>query len=143
LSQRPLQLILARNFLASIGTPAFLVDGTGVVAFYNDAAGGLLGRRFEETGLLSADDWSATFGPYDDEGRPIPFEALPLTHAGRRGRPAHAAFRIRAVGGTEHRIEASSLPIVDGDRFQGAIVVFWPVPESGTSDLPVLDRERA
>jgi hypothetical protein len=71
LSQRPLQLILARNFLASIGTPAFL------------------------------------------------------------------------VGGTEHRIEASSLPIVDGDRFQGAIVVFWPVPESGTSDLPVLDRERA
>src|SRR5919108_109224 len=49
-SQRPLELILARNLLSSLSTPAFLVDEAGVLVFYNDAAGVLLGRRFEEAG---------------------------------------------------------------------------------------------
>ena len=40
--QRPLELILARNLLASLSTPAFLVDGEGEIAFYNEAAGALL-----------------------------------------------------------------------------------------------------
>ncbi len=40
---RPLELILARNLLASLSTPAFLVDEDGVVVFYNDAAAALLG----------------------------------------------------------------------------------------------------
>ena len=48
--QRPLELILARNFLSSVSTAAFLVDGEGMIVFYNEAAGDLLGPRFEEAG---------------------------------------------------------------------------------------------
>ena len=52
-SQRPIELILARNLLSSLSTPAFLASGPGEIIFYNEAAGAILGQRFEETGKLS------------------------------------------------------------------------------------------
>lgn len=128
-SQRPIELILGRNFLASISTPAFLVDAEGVIVFYNEAAGALLGRRFEEAGNLPASEWLATFGPFGADGEPMPFEELPLTRATRHNRAAHARFRIRSVQGEEHQIEASAFPIVGADGFSGAIAVFWPQEE--------------
>ncbi len=129
---RPLQLILARNLLSSISTPAFLVSADGNLLFFNEAAGGMLGRRFEETGKLNAAEWTAIFGPFDAEGRAIPYHELPLTVALRGNRPAHAVFHIRSATGTDHDVEASALPIVGDGGFHGAIVVFWPVGEEPT-----------
>ncbi len=124
---RPLQLILARNLLASLSTPAFLVDADGNLLFYNEAAGGLLGRRYEETGQMTASDWTSTFGPFDEDGEPIPYDQVPLTANLRGNRPAHGGFRIRSASGVEHAIEASALPLVGDQNFHGAIVVFWPI----------------
>ena len=45
-SQKPLELILARNLLTSISTPAFLLDADAAVVFYNEAAAAVLGRSF-------------------------------------------------------------------------------------------------
>lgn len=126
---RPLQLILARNLLSSLSTAAFLVDVEGNVLFFNDAAGAMLGRRYEETGTMLAGVWTSTFGPFDDDGKPIAFDDLPLTAALRGNRPAHAGFRIRSATGIEHEIEASALPIIGDGGFHGAMVVFWPVGE--------------
>lgn len=123
---RPLQLILARNLLSSLSTPSFLVDVAGNLLFFNEAAGGLLGQRWEETGQMTADQWTATFGPFDEEGDPIPFDEVPLTLALRGNRPSHGGYRIRSAGGVEHAIEASALPLVGDQSFQGAIVIFWP-----------------
>ena len=61
MDQRPLELILARNFLTSLSTPAFLVDEGGGIVFYNEAAGGLLGISFEEFGQKPADDPTTRF----------------------------------------------------------------------------------
>ena len=127
--QRPLELILARNLLASLSTPAFLVDGKGEVAFYNEAAGGLLGRRYEDAGPIPAAEWTTTFGPFDDAGEPIPFEQLDLTEALMGNRPAHDQFCIRSVDGGSHEIEVSGIPIVGTGGYRGAMVVFWPVGE--------------
>jgi PAS domain-containing protein len=127
--QRPLELILARNLLASLSTPAFLVDGAGEIAFYNDAAGMLLGRRFEESGPMSASEWTRTYGPFDAGGEPVRFDNLDITDALRGNRPAHDSFCIRALDGTMQSIEASGLPIMGADGYRGAIVVFWPVQE--------------
>src|SRR5438105_9546692 len=125
-AQRPLELILARNLMSSISTPALLVGREGEIIFYNDAAGTLLGRRFEETGTLSATEWTSEFGPFDPDGNPIPFEQLSLTHMLRHNRPAHSTFHIRSLKGSVHHIIASGVPIVGRDGFQGAIVFFWP-----------------
>lgn len=132
----PLQLILARNLLSSLSTAAFLVDVEGNVLFFNEAAGAMLGRRYEETGKMLAGEWTSTFGPFDDDGNPIPFNELPLTAALRGNRPAHAGFRIRSATGLDHLIEASALPIIGDANFHGAMIVFWPVGEDPTGGPP-------
>jgi PAS domain-containing protein len=129
-AQRPIELIMARNLLSSLSTPAFLVDEAAMLVFYNDAAGTLLGRRFEETGNMPADEWSSQFGPIDERGAPMPVEDLPLTSALRRGRPAHARFRIRSLEGGEQAIETSALPILTSEGARGAMIFFWPAEEA-------------
>ena len=137
-AQRPLELILARNLLCSISTPAFLVGEGGKLLFYNEAAGAMLGRRFEDTSVLAADDWTREFGPLDHEGDAIPFERIPATMALRSNRPYHGRFAIRAAGGKRMEIAASAIPIVGPGGATGAIVIFWPVEEGGDA-LPLED----
>jgi PAS domain-containing protein len=124
-AQKPLELILARNLLASISTPAFLVGEEGRLLFYNDAAAALLGRRFEESGAMTAAEWTAEFGPFDDEDRPLPYDEIPLVVAVREGRPAHGVFRI-ATAGDRSEVAVSAIPIVGPTGATGAIVIFWP-----------------
>ena len=64
MDQRPLELILARNFLTSLSTPAFLVDEKGGIIFYNEAAGGMLGISFEEFGQKPPEEWGPAIGPF-------------------------------------------------------------------------------
>jgi PAS domain-containing protein len=137
-AQRPLELILARNLLCSISTPAFLVGEGGKLLFYNEAAGVMLGRRFEDTSVLAADDWTSEFGPLDTDGDAIPFEQIPATIALRSKRPYHGRFAIRGAGGKRMEIAASAIPIVGPSGATGAIVIFWPVEEDGGA-LPVED----
>ncbi|HEY6771085.1 MAG TPA: PAS domain-containing protein [Solirubrobacterales bacterium] len=125
MAQKPLELILARNFLTSLSTPAFLVDETGALIFYNEAAGALLGISFEEQSHMSADEWSHAVGPFSEDGRPIPIEELPTTQALRQGRPAHGHFEVRSVTGEEYEIESTALPIVAEGGQEGAMIFFW------------------
>ena len=126
-SQRPLELILARNLLASLSTPSFLVDHRGEIAFYNEAAGALLGRRFEDAGPMRADEWARQYGPIGGDGKAIPFDELDLTQALMGNRPGHSRFCIRSADGPTTQIEASGIPIVGANGYRGAMVVFWPV----------------
>ena len=125
-AQRPLELILARNLLSSLSTPGFLVNRPGDMIFYNEAAGALLGRPFAESGQLSAQDWVGTFGPLDENGEPVPLDQQELTLALRQNRAAHTRARIRSLGGDEHDVEVSGVPVIGNDGFQGAMVFFWP-----------------
>ena len=128
-AQKPLELILARNFLSSISTPAMLVNAPGDVIFFNEAAGALLGSRFEETGSMPAQEWLERFGPVDESGEPIPIEDQPITKALRANRPGHAIHVTRTGDGETRELEVSGFPIIGADGFQGAIVLFWPATE--------------
>lgn len=123
---RALELILARNFLASLSTAAFLVDRPGRIVFYNEAAGELLGRPFELAGEMGAEEWTRRYGPFGPDGAPLPFDELALTRATRESRAAHAEFTIRSEQGVEHDIEATAFPVVGAEGFHGAVVMFWP-----------------
>jgi PAS domain-containing protein len=131
-SQKPLELILARNLMSALSTPAFLVDEGGLLVFYNEAAGMLLGKGFEEVGHVGPSEWGGLFGPYDPGGETIPYEDLPVVRAVRAGRPAHASFGVRAFDGQVHAVECSAFPILTAHGSQGAIAIFWPVED----DLP-------
>jgi PAS domain-containing protein len=135
-SQRPLELILARNLMSALSTPAFLVDEGGLLVFYNEAAGILLGKRFEELGIVGPREWGSLFGPFDESGEPIPYDELPRVRAGRGGRPAHAELSIRSTDGVQHEVEVSAFPILTPHGSQGAIAVFWPSQANGNEAGP-------
>jgi PAS domain-containing protein len=135
--QKPLELILARNLLTSLSTPAFLLDGEASVVFYNEAAAALLGRSFEEAGRMDADQWTRAFGPFESDGSPVEVDTLATTESIRAGRPAHARFVIRTAGGSTQPIEASAFPIVANDQgSSGAMILFWPLSENGSGTNP-------
>jgi PAS domain-containing protein len=124
--QQPLDLILARNLMSVLETPSFLVNDDGILVFFNEAAGDMLGKRFEETGRLTREQWNA-IGPVDAQGNVIDSEDMPLTVALREGRPAHGRFHICTDQGKIVEVETSAVPLVSGGDFHGALVVFWPV----------------
>jgi PAS domain-containing protein len=123
-TRRPLLLILARNLIAGLTVPGFITDEEGEIVFYNDAAGELLGHRFEETGRLSREQWNA-IGPVDEEGNPLGEDA-PLKTALKQNRPAHGRFRICTDQRNVVMVETSAVPLTGPDGSHGAIVVFWP-----------------
>lgn len=126
MEQKPLELILARNLITSLTTPAFLVDPNSAVLFYNEAAGGLLGVSFEQFGRKPADEWVRLVGPFGTDGEPLPIDELPTTKALRRGKAAYDQFRIRSIRGEEYDIESTVLPIVTEGGQEGAMIFFWP-----------------
>jgi PAS domain-containing protein len=128
-SQKPLELILARNLMSALSTPAFLVDEGGLLVFFNEAAATLLGKGFEEVGHVGPSEWGGLFGPYDAAGETIAYDDLPVVRAVRGGRPAHASFGVRAFDGQVHAVECSAFPILTAHGSRGAIAIFWPVEE--------------
>jgi PAS domain-containing protein len=125
--QQPLLLIQARNLITDLALPALLTDEEGRLLFYNEAAGALLGRRFEEVGPLNRDEWAHEYGPFDAEGRAIAADSLPLGKALRGGRPAQGSFMVRLGERGLQEVEVSALPLVDIDRYDGSLILFWPV----------------
>ena len=122
--QLPVELILARSFVSNLATPGFLVDEQGTLVFYNDAAGELLGLRFEEAGRMGQEEWGTRFSPMDSSGRQIPVEELPLSRA-LVGEPAHSRLAIRSDRGGSSNIEVTALPIFGTGGQKGALALFW------------------
>lgn len=128
--QKPLEMILARNLLTALSTPALLMDVAGRIIFFNEAAAELVGRRFEETGPMSHEDWRAAVGPFDEHGELIPYSDLPLTEALRAGEAAHTRHFLRPAHGERCEFNVSGLPIVaTGGGFRGAMIFFWRARE--------------
>jgi PAS domain-containing protein len=125
---QPLLLVQGRNLITGLALPALLTDPDGELLFFNEAAGALLGRSFEEVGRLPREEWARQFGPFDEEGRSIATDHLPLANALREGRPAQGRFHVRlAANGELREVEVSALPLLEPDHYEGALVVFWPV----------------
>jgi hypothetical protein len=81
---------------------------------------------FEETGAMPAAEWTDRFGPFDAEGRRIPFEEHPLTAAVRGGRAGHFVQRFSTANGGHFEVAVSAIPLVGATGFEGALVFFWP-----------------
>jgi PAS domain-containing protein len=122
----PIEIILTRQLAEYLSVPAFLVDPKGDLLFYNEPAETILGRRFEESGGMPAEEWSRCFTPVDDDGQPIAPADLPLMITLATRMPAHKRFCILGHDGVSRRIEVTAIPIagLHGD-FLGAAALFW------------------
>jgi PAS domain S-box-containing protein len=129
---QPIELILVRHLASSLTTPLFLVDQAGTMVFYNEAAERVLGRRYDEAGEMSFEEWTSVFATRDEEGRPLSADDLPLVQALRTRRPAHARFDITGLDGSARTLEVSAFPIeAHGQQHLGAVALFWESPREG------------
>jgi PAS domain-containing protein len=123
-----LVLILAREFAANLATPALIGDANGQLVFYNEAAEGVIGRRFAEIGEVRMDEWIAGFGPRTSEGEPLPRESLPTRIALDQRRAAHDQYRVTSTDGVDRDVEVTAFPLfAHRDEFVGVVVLFWRV----------------
>ncbi len=128
MSQKEIEVILARQLAGYLATPIFLVDPEGTLLFYNEPAEKILGRRFGETGEMPAGMWSTLFEPVDEDGQPLDPDGLPLIVALKEGRPAHRTFWIRGLDRVSRHIEVAAFPLIgQADRYLGAIAIFWEI----------------
>jgi PAS domain-containing protein len=126
MSQKPIEVILMRQLASYLPIPIFVVDADGTLLFYNEPAEPLLGRRFDEAGEMSLDVWSTIFLPTDEDGSPLPPDAVPLVIALRERRPIHGTIGFTGLDGVTKRIELTAFPLEgQGHRHLGAVAMFW------------------
>ncbi len=83
-----------------------------MIVFYNEAAGKLLGRRFEESGPMTAEEWGRPTARSTTTASRSRTSDLELPKRMTQGTAGHARFHIRSVRRQDHLIEASAMPIV-------------------------------
>ena len=126
MAQQPIELILFRQLATTLAVPVFLVDEHGNLVFLNEAAGGLLGIRFDDIDQLTFDQWASMFQPRTLEGEVMAPEALPLSRAVLERRPAHGIICVTGMDGIDHTLEVTAFPLEGGQgRRIGAVAMFW------------------
>ncbi len=126
MSQQEIETILCRHWASHLQSPIFLVDPQGNLLYYNEAAEPILGRRFAETGTMSAAEWSTAFKATDENNVPLSPEKLPLYIALVERRMAHKKFWIIGLDNQRRYIETTGLPLIgQAGRFLGAVAFFW------------------
>lgn len=126
MAQREIEVILMRQLASYLAMPIFVVDPDGNLLFYNEPAEPLLGRQFDEAGEMPLEEWSTVFNPSDEDGKPLPPDALPLVVAVRRRQPAARTIIITGLDGVSRRLHMVAFPLEgQGGRLLGAAAILW------------------
>jgi PAS domain-containing protein len=126
MTQHPIELILLRQWAEHMAIPIWIMDASGDLAYYNEAAEGILGVRFDEAGVIQADRLAELFVTTALDGSPMASEDLPVVVALTKQVPDHRPVRIRAFDGSWRHIEVTAFPLeAQGGRFLGAVACFW------------------
>ena len=129
MTQKEIEVILARQLAEYLDLPIFIVDPNGDLLYYNEPAELILGSRYIETGPMAANELADIFKTVDQDGQPLKSEHLPLVKALTRQQPAHGSFWIEGLDGALRKIAVTAFPIIgQANRFLGAIAIFWEVP---------------
>jgi PAS domain-containing protein len=124
-----IEIILSRQLAETLSTAMFIIDTEGSLLFYNEAAEEILGKKFEDTGMMPVNEWGTIFKPLDDAGNVLKPEDLPLVKTLNSRLPAHGSIWIESLKGNKYRISINSFPLIGrGQRFLGAVAIFWTTP---------------
>ncbi len=130
MTQKEIEVILARQLADYLAMPIFIVDPAGNLLFYNEPAERILGMRFGETGEMPAERWSTVFEPKTEDGDALEPDSLPLMIALTKLHPAHGSFWIHGLDGVPRHIAVSAFPLIgQADRFLGGVAFFWEIEE--------------
>jgi hypothetical protein len=129
---KSLPLILARELAANLATPMFLIDGRGMLVYYNDAAALLLGKSFAEVGEITGNEFGERLEMATPEGEPIRRRDAPAGIAFIERRPAHRTLLAKMFDERRLRVHATAYPLfATAEEMHGVVGVFW---ESSTRE---------
>lgn len=121
-----IEIILSRQLADSLSMPVFITDTEGNLIYYNEPAEEILGKRFEESGVMPVEAWGKIFKPVDEFKNPLSPEDLPLVKTLRNVYPYHKTFWIESLQGKTQKISVTSFPIIGrSGNFSGGIAIFW------------------
>lgn len=124
-TQKPIQLILARQLASSLAMPIVMVDTIGTLIYCNEPAEVLLNLRFDETGEIPAAQWGAQFAVTDEDRNPIPNDEWPLVIALTQHKPVSRVIWVGS-NGSWRLLNWTSVPLIAlGGEFLGVQSVFW------------------
>jgi PAS domain-containing protein len=130
MGQQEIELILSRHWSSYLDTPIFLIDPVGNLLYYNEPAEVILGRRFAETGEMTAEEWSTIFSITDEEFRLLEPGELPLNIALTERRPVYRRLYLAGLDKIQHHIATVCFPLMgQANRFLGAVAVFWELDD--------------
>src|SRR5581483_431264 len=130
MSQKQIEVILSRHLSSYLATPVFIVDPLGNLLYYNEAAEAILGKRFDETGEMTVDEWGTIFQPMSADGTPLAPEDLPLVKTLKEKRPRQGGLWIRGLDHVLRHIEVFAYPLIgQANRYLGAVAMFWESDE--------------
>jgi len=125
-SSKPIQIILARQLASCLAMPILIVDTEGTLIFYNESAEAILGQRFEETGEMSADEWSGLFAVEDEARNPIEQKDRPMMMALSQRIPSSRTLWMRCGHRKWLHVNITAFPLIGEERqFLGAKMIFW------------------
>jgi len=130
-----LPLILARELAANLATPMFLIDASGTLVFFNDAAELVIGKSFGELGEVSALEFGAMLQLTDTEGRALRRRDTPAAVAFFQRRPAYRRLMAQGFDGVRRVVEVTAYPLFGRtEEMHGVVTVFWEPTDTGDAD---------
>ena len=127
-SSKSIQIILARQLASSIAAPILLVDAEGTLVYYNESAEEIFNQRFDETGEMPAEEWTARIAAMDDERKPIAPEDRALMRVIHKRRPVSETMWLRRSDGEWRHVHVTAFPLIgERDTLYGAMTIFWEV----------------
>jgi PAS domain-containing protein len=132
---KSLPLILARQLAATLSTAMFLLDETGTLVYFNDAAEAIIGKPFGELGEISAAEFGEVLQLADQDGSPVRRRDSPAGVAFLQQRPSHRVLFVTGYDGTRRLVEATAYPLFgDGREMHGVVSVFWQLTAPQEAD---------
>ena len=123
---RSLPLILARELAANLATPMFLIDGEGILVYFNEAAEMMLGRSFADVGAITANEFGSRLELAELDGTPMRRRDSPAGVAFLRREPAHRTLLATSLDGTRKPFEVTAYPLFGKvGEMHGVLTVFW------------------
>ena len=127
-TSKSIQMILARQLASSIATPILLVDAEGTLIYYNEPAEAIFNQRFDETGEMTAAEWTARIAALDDDRNPIPPENRPMSRVLTERRPISYTMWTRSTDGQWRHLHITAFPLIgERDVLLGAMSIFWEI----------------
>jgi PAS domain-containing protein len=128
MANRPLPLILAREFATNVATPFLVLDSEGTLVFFNERAERIIGSTWAEFGELPEHEWRTRLQVERLDGTPVANEETPSAVARRERRPAQETLVYNTADGRRLTLSVIATPILGReDELVGVFLLFWEI----------------